>query len=164
MEINTLLLLTNSIIPKNLEPPYCHYELIMTGQKTEIKFDREPFKKFFSNDSNVICALIFGSSKDGVIKAGSDLDIAVLFHNPPKGEEKLEYYAKLCDVNKNIEQIDFVVLNEANEILAFEALKGEYLCKNDIERTAEFFSLICRMYEDTISNIEYQYTLRVKTI
>lgn len=132
----------------------------MYGQKFDIKYDKAPFTEFFRNDSNVVCALVFGSSISGNIKAGSDLDIAVLFYNPPEGEKKFEYYSRLCDVNDKIERIDFVALNTANEILAFEALKGEYLCKNDAEKTAAYFSLTCRMYEDTMANIEFQYKLR----
>jgi len=132
----------------------------MYGQKFEITFDKEALKRFFKNDTNVICAIIFGSSQNGVIGKDSDLDIAVLFHKQPKGKEKLNYYSKICDIDRNIERIDFVVLNTANEILAFEALKGEYLCKNDIEKTAEYFSLVCREYEDVMANIEYQYSLR----
>lgn len=135
----------------------------MYNQKVDIKYDKTDFAEFFKSDKNVICALVFGSSVNGTIRAGSDLDIAVLFHNPPKGEKKIEYYSKLCDVNSKIERIDFVVLNGANEILAFEALKGEYLCKNDVEKTAAYFSLTCRMYEDTMSNVEYQYALRGKS-
>ena len=115
---------------------------------------------FFKNDENVICSIIFGSSADGIINENSDLDIAVLFHNPPKGQKFLDYYYRLCGINERIERIDFVVLNTANTILAFEALKGEYLCKNDPEETAGFFSLTCREYEDTMVNIEYQYSLR----
>ena len=61
----------------------------MYGQRLEIKFDKEAFKKFFKNDKNVICALIFGSSKNGVINKDSDLDIAVLFSNLPDWKEKL---------------------------------------------------------------------------
>lgn len=132
----------------------------MYGQKFDISYDKKPFAEFFKNDSNVVCALVFGSSISGTVKAGSDLDIAVLFHNQLKTEEKLEYYCRLCDINNNIERIDLVVLNTANEILAFEALKGEYFCKNDPEKTAAYFSLICRMYEDTMVNIEAQYKLR----
>ena len=134
----------------------------MYGQRFKIKFDKEAFKKFFENDKNVICALVFGSSKNGIINKDSDLDIAVLFHNPPKGRGKLNYYYKICDIDSNIERIDFVVLNTANEILAFEALKGEYLCKNDVEENAAFFSLTCRKYESQMASYERQQKYRIE--
>ena len=132
----------------------------MTGQNKELKFDKAPFEDFFRKDSNVICSIMFGSAQNGIITPGSDLDIAVLLHTPPKGKDFLNYYYKVCNINSHIEVIDLVVLNTANTILAFEALKGKYLCKNDPEKTAEFFSITCREYEDIMSNIEYQYSLR----
>jgi len=132
----------------------------MYNQKFDITYDKAPFIEFFKSDKNVICAIVFGSAIDGIVRAGSDLDIAVLFHHPPKGEKKLEYYSKICDLNTGIERIDFIILNDANEILAFEALKGEYFCKNDIEKTARFFSITCRLYESQIASYERQLKYR----
>ena len=132
----------------------------MIGQSRRIKYNKTDFENFFRNDSNVIFAIIFGSAKNGIIERGSDLDIAVLFNVVLKGKKFLDYYCKVCDIDKRIEIIDLVTLNTANTILAFEALKGEYLCKNDPEKTAGFFSLTCREYEDVMENIKYQYSLR----
>ena len=134
--------------------------MVNIGQKNTIRYSKELFANHFRNDSNVVFAVIFGSSKGGIIKHGSDLDIGVYFHNPPKGVEEFEYYSKLCDINNKIERIDFVNLNRANTILAFEAIKGDFICKNDVEKTAGVFSLVCREYEDVMSSIEYQYSLR----
>lgn len=132
----------------------------MYDQKFDIKYDKKPFVEFFRSDPNVICALLFGSSISGTIRTGSDLDIAVLFHKPPVGMEKFEYYSKLCDINDKIERIDFTVLNGANVVLAFEALKGEYIYKNNSEKTAEYFSLTCRMYESQMASYERQLKYR----
>ena len=38
----------------------------MYGQKEQLKIDIKPFEDYFTNDSNVIFAIAFGSSKDGV--------------------------------------------------------------------------------------------------
>jgi len=134
--------------------------MVNIGQKNTITYSKESFADYFRNDSNVVFAVIFGSSKDGIIKHGSDLDIGVYFHDPPKGIDEFDYYCKLSSIDNRIERIDFVNLNRANTILAFEAIKGEFICKNDPEQTAGFFSLVCREYEDVISSIEYQYSLR----
>ena len=121
----------------------------------------EKLKIFFEKDPNVVFANLFGSSANGIVSQGSDLDIAVLFKDPPSpGKEYLNYYYKLCDVIPEVEVVDFVNLNEANVILAFEALKGTTLCKNDPYKTAGFFSLVCREYEDVMGNLEHQKRLR----
>ena len=132
----------------------------MIGQSGKIEYNIDRFRDFFLKDKNVIFAVIFGSAKGGIINPGSDLDIGVFFKVPLEGEQFLDYYCKVCDIDKRIEVIDLVILNTANTILAFEALKGTYLCKNDIEKTAGFYSLTCREYEDVIANINYQYSLR----
>jgi hypothetical protein len=59
-----------------------------------------------------------------------------------------------------VERIDLVVLNADNPILAFEAISGRFLCKNDLEKTAAFFSLVCREYEDVMANLEDQQKMR----
>lgn len=119
-------------------------------------FDVDRLADFFRSDSNVACATVFGSSADGTVALGSDLDVAVLFREPPAaGEPILRYYTQLCDAAPGVERVDFVNLNQANPILAFEALRGRMLCKNDPENTAEFTSLICREYEDIIGYLHY---------
>ncbi len=101
-------------------------------------------------------AVLFGSSVDGTVNPGSDIDVAVLFDNPPdSGEQKLDYYTRLCDA-ADLDTVDMVILNEANPILAFEALSGKVICKNDVDRASEFQSLVCREYEDVIGNLEHQ--------
>jgi len=116
---------------------------------------------FFESDNNVIFATVFGSSKGGMVAPGSDLDIAVLFRDPPRpGDEYLDYYFHLCAAIPAIEVVDMVNLNAANPILAFEALSGRMLCKNDPGQTAAFYSLVCREYEDVMGNLEHQRWLR----
>lgn len=117
---------------------------------------------FFSIDDNVLFALLFGSAKDGRLRSGSDLDLAVYFSTPPRsGIEEFEYYAAICELlQARVEKVDLVILNRANVILAFEALSGRFLVKKDPEAAAGFQSLISRQYEDIMASIDYQYTLR----
>jgi len=120
-------------------------------------------ESFFKTDSNVIFASVFGSSKGGVVAPGSDLDIAVLFRDPPRpGDGYLGYYLRLCDVVPAIEVVDLVNLNTACTILAFEAMSGRIICKNDPGKTAAFYSLVCREYEDVIGNLDHQRWLRTQ--
>lgn len=120
-------------------------------------------ERFFKADSNVIFATIFGSSKGGVVAAGSDLDIAVLFRDPLRpGDEYLDYYLRLCAVLPSVDVMDLVNLNTAGTILAFEAVSGRIICKNDPGQTAAYYSLVCREYEDVIGNLDHQRWLRTQ--
>ncbi len=130
----------------------------MKADPVTVDFDR--LAAFFQSDENVACATVFGSSADGAVKPGSDLDLAVLFHEPPAaGEATLRYYTSLCEAVPEVERVDFVNLNQANPILAFEALRGRTLCKNDPEVTAGYTSLVCREYEDITGYLSYLSTV-----
>lgn len=121
-----------------------------------VSVDLKHLADFFRADANVACATVFGSAADGSVLPGSDLDIAVLFRqSPAAGEATLRYYTSLCGAVPEVERIDLVNLNQANPILAFEALRGRMLCKNDPERTAAFTSLTCREYEDSIGYLAH---------
>ena len=126
-----------------------------------VPVDFQGLADFFRADANVILAVVFGSSRSGVVQSGSDLDIGVLFReSPPAGSAFLDYYTRLCDVLPGVETVDLVTLNHANTILAFEALKGRVLQKNDAAAAAEFFSLVCREYEDVMGHLAHQRRLR----
>jgi predicted nucleotidyltransferase len=126
-----------------------------------VDVDIQSLEAFFRRDPNVLLAAIFGSSANGTVTPGSDLDVAVLFRQPPPpGHAYLDYYLKLCDAIPAIDIVDLVNLNRANPILAFEALSGRMVCKNDPEAAAAFTSLVCREYEDAMGNIAHQMKLR----
>jgi predicted nucleotidyltransferase len=128
-----------------------------------IDVDLQALETFFRQDPNVVLAVLFGSSANGTVKMGSDLDVAILFHQPPPpGSVYLDYYLKLCDAIPAIEVVDLVNLNTANPILAFEALSGRIVCKNDPEAAAAFTSLVCREYEDAMGNLAHQMKLRTQ--
>lgn len=127
------------------------------------KLNLHPLQTFLKADSNIVFAVLFGSAKDGLLKEGSDLDIGVLFDNAPKNSiEEFSYYSKLCNCIPMVEKVDLVVLNRANTVLAFEALKGNYIQKNNPEKTAEFYSLTCREYEDKMAWFNKQKQYRTK--
>lgn len=126
----------------------------MASDPVTVDFDR--LAAFFRSDSNVACATVFGSAADGTVAPGSDLDIAVLFREPPAaGEATLRYYSSLCDAVPEVDRVDFISLNQANTILAFEVLRGRMCCKNDPGATAAFTSLACLEYEDITGYLAY---------
>ncbi len=126
----------------------------MKADPVTVDFDR--LAAFFRSDPNVACATVFGSSTEGKVAPGSDLDIAVLFRVPlAAGEATLCYYTSLCDAVSEVDRVDFINLNKANPILAFEALRGRMCCKNDPDATAAFTSLTCREYEDITGYLAY---------
>ena len=86
--------------------------------------------------------------------------MAVLFREPPAPGAFLSFYSRLCDAVRITERVDLVVLNRAHPILAFEAIRGRFLVKNDPAATAAFFSLACREYEDVMASLEDQRRMR----
>jgi predicted nucleotidyltransferase len=89
-------------------------------------------------------ALLFGSSKDGrLIKDNADIDIALYLSDKPSADMLAEIVG-LCQDAIQYDAIDLVVLNDADPILAFEALSGSLLVCNNEEAYLRFFSLTCR--------------------
>ena len=124
--------------------------------KEGAKVNLEHLSAYLSRDSRIAAATVFGSAQDGIVRSGSDLDLGVLFTEALDADEYLEFYTELCEEVPSVENLDVVSLNEADPILAFEAINGRFLCKNDLEKAADFVSLVCREYEDVMGNLEHQ--------
>jgi len=121
--------------------------------------DLEAADGVWRNTPRVIAAWVFGSAGDGVLREGSDLDIAVLFDGKPALDELLTLVAGLQD-SLGMDEIDLVVLNGANPILRFEALSGRSLFCRDLEKRADFASLTAREYEDEMGMIRRALKIR----
>ena len=121
-----------------------------------VDVDLDKLGEYLRRDSRVVGATVFGSARDGRVRPGSDLDLAVLFDEPLSGEEFLNFYSDLCDQVPGVEKVDLIRLNHADPILAFEAISGIFLCTNDVDKMAGYFSLVCREYEDVMGNLEHQ--------
>jgi predicted nucleotidyltransferase len=109
--------------------------------------DMEALAAAFSEDPRVVLATLFGSSKDGTVRPGSDVDIAVLMS---PALSPLEFYAFYLDMTarlKAIPELDLIDLNHAGSILAFEALCGRRLFVRNNEGVAAFSSRVAREYE-----------------
>ena len=79
-----------------------------------------------------------------------NVDIAVFLESPPSLDEQIELLARL-QAALRLEEIDLVILNEANPILRFEAISGRPLFCRDLGRRAEFASLTAREYKDEMA-------------
>jgi predicted nucleotidyltransferase len=120
----------------------------MSEQKFDIQLIAKTIEAHFPD---IPFAYLFGSAQNGVVKPGSDIDIAVYykgadFHDRVMVETEVEKV-----VGRNI-QIDIVMLHNADPILAFEALKGKLLFVRDecMNEYADFYVRTWRDYEDKI--------------
>jgi hypothetical protein len=105
-------------------------------------------------------ALLFGSSQDGfLIRDTADIDIAVHLSERPTPDMLAEIVG-LCQGALQYDNIDIVVLNTSDPILAFEALSGRRLACMDEEAYLSFFSLTCRQFEDEMQRIERSLSYR----
>jgi predicted nucleotidyltransferase len=96
-------------------------------------------------------AYIFGSSQGGVVKSGSDVDIAVYY----TGSDVFARFAVETQVENVVGSnipIDIVMLQKVDPILAFEVLKGKPLFVRDEskEEYVNFYVRTCHLYEDEI--------------
>ena len=99
---------------------------------------------------NIVAAWVFGSSQQGVVRPGSDLDIAVLFTRKPTLEERVVLLTDLQQA-AGLEKVDLMILNEASPIARMEALSGLLLfCRDDGARSI-FTSLAAREYESEMA-------------
>lgn len=113
--------------------------------------------------TDVVFALLYGSAKDGVVKPGSDIDIALYID----GKATIELYMNAADAVRQIcpnAEPDIGILNSAEPIYRFEALKGKLLFNKNMETYLEFFSLTCRQYEFQIVDYERQHKYRLQAV
>ncbi len=98
-------------------------------------------------------AMVFGSARDGVVQAGSDLDVAVSL-----ADADAKDFARLVEIVGKVEETfdvpcDLTVLNTAGPVLRHEALKGRVLFVRPgwEEDFADFFTRTCAEYEDLMA-------------
>jgi len=101
----------------------------------------------FAEDPRVVSAVLFGSSRDGTVRSGSDVDIGVLMSPAMTPLEFYTFYITMTSKLNSIPELDLIDLNHANSILAFEALQGRRLFVRDKDAWAAFSSQIAREYE-----------------
>jgi predicted nucleotidyltransferase len=106
-----------------------------------------------------VFALLHGSAKDGFVRAGADVDIAVYIEGKPDFEFYRRAYEAVSSVAGGVEP-DVGILNRAEPVYRFEALKGRLLFSRDTEKYLDFFSLTCREYESQMVDYQRQWEYR----
>ncbi len=114
------------------------------------RIDFDALQPIWEGAPEVVAAWAFGSAQDGQVRPGSDLDIGVLMARPPAFDEQLDLLGRLQDTLA-LDEVDLVVLNDANAILRFEAVSGRRLFTRDLLALVEFVSLTAREYEDEMA-------------
>jgi predicted nucleotidyltransferase len=98
-------------------------------------------------------AIAFGSARDGIVHAGSDLDIAVSLMRADA--QDIDYLMKIMGRIEDAFGVtcDLTVLNTAGPVLRHEALKGRILfVRPDREREfSDFYARTCAEYEDLMA-------------
>jgi len=115
--------------------------------------DWKALNEVLQESHDIDAAWVFGSSQDGIVGAGRDLDIGILFTMKPTLDLLSELRASMQSA-LNIDNIDIVPLNEASPILRFEVICGRSLFYRNKSRFAEHVSLWAREYEDEMAMIE----------
>jgi predicted nucleotidyltransferase len=107
-------------------------------------------------------AYLFGSASKGTISTSSDIDIAVYLKDR---DDKIKLLPEIIGEAEKIfpgRQIDIVVMNDAGELIAMEALKGKilFIREEACDLHAEFYSLTCRLSEDRLAWMKRQLIYR----
>jgi predicted nucleotidyltransferase len=118
--------------------------------------DFETIGQVLAAEPQVVFAFVFGSSQDGVVKDGSDVDLAVFLDPRPEPLEFYQFYQHLASRLAFIPDLDLVDLANADSVLAFEALCGKRLFVRSPERLAEFSSYTARQHEDDLQHASVQ--------
>jgi predicted nucleotidyltransferase len=108
----------------------------------------------------VVFALLHGSARCGVVRPGSDVDVAVYCGRPVSAELLLTMMEAVAEVVPGAE-CDVGVLNDADPVFRFEALRGQLLFTRDRELYLDFYSLTCREYESQMADYERQHRYRL---
>ncbi|MCX5634089.1 MAG: nucleotidyltransferase domain-containing protein [Phycisphaerae bacterium] len=127
-----------------------------------MKFDTNKLSESLNKQCpEIIFAILHGSSQEGIIREGSDIDIAIYIN----GKATLDLYQQIYGIVASVvpdSEPDIGILNNTEPVYRFETLKGKLLFSRDEEKFLEFFSLTCREYENQIADYERQHKYRLE--
>ncbi len=104
-------------------------------------------RDLLSKDGNVLLAFIFGSLAANRQRNNSDIDIAVLYENPPSGFEILYEIDKLS--KSAGADIHLAILNNASPLLKHQVMKNKInLVVKDEKLFGKFRENIMSQYEE----------------
>ena len=126
-----------------------------------MKFDVNRLGDLLKKQCPQICfAFLHGSAKDARAKEGSDIDLALFIDGKPTLELYEEVSASVEAVAPGV-QCDIGILNNAEPVYRFEALKGKLLFFRNQQQYLHFFSLTCREYESQMADYQRQKRYRL---
>ncbi len=124
--------------------------------------DLQRLATILGNVESIKYAMVFGSARDGLVHAGSDLDVAVSLADPDA-----KSVDRLLEIVGRVEDAfgvtcDLTVLNTAGPVLRHEALKGRILFvrPDQEEEFVEFYVRTCAEYEDLMASYARQLAYR----
>ena len=94
----------------------------MIRDMEDIIFKFQQHINSFVSEFNISLIYIFGSYAKGTNRKDSDIDIAVLINGEIDPYTQLNILGTLVDIFRT-ENIDLVILNNANEVLKFQVIK-----------------------------------------
>ena len=112
--------------------------------------------------SGIDFALLMGSAKQGVVAPHSDLDLALFLRAAPS-QALYEAVERIVasHVGPDV-RADIGILNQADPVYRFEALKGRLLFCRDEEQWLNFYSVTCRLYEHQMADYARQRRYRLE--
>ena len=127
-----------------------HARMNSSAAKDSQPIDWERLATVLGGIESIEYALVFGSARDGLVRAGSDLDIAVSL-----AQTEAQNIDRLLEIVGKVEEAwgvpcDLTVLNTAGPVLRHEALKGRVLFVRPGREGAfsDFYVRTCAEYED----------------
>ena len=104
-------------------------------------------RDLLSKDDNVLLAFIFGSLAANRQRNDSDIDVAVLYENPPSGFEILYEIDKLS--KSAGADVHLVILNNASPLLKHQVMKNKInLIVKDEKLFGKFRENVMSQYEE----------------
>lgn len=129
----------------------CYSAFMRAARKTAGDASPDPMsraREFLRSRRNVAFAYLFGSRAAGKGRPDSDMDIAVMFRRPLRGEKYLRFYSQISDAVSPAD-LDLVTLNDAGDSLAGRILQtGRVLADNAPEERKRFESVTLRRFFD----------------
>ncbi len=139
-----------------------HQRMISSTTTASKPIDLGRLAAILGDMESIKFAMVFGSARDGIVQAGSDLDVAVSL-----GGAEAQSIDLLLEIVGKVEDAwgvtcDVTVLNAAGPVLRHEALKGRVLfVRPDREDDfAEFYVRTCAEYEDLMARRARQLAYR----
>lgn len=105
--------------------------------------------QYFEKRPEIITAYLFGSRAEGVARADSDVDIAVL--TEALSADSLKYRLELMEDTRRLTKLntEIVILSEVPKLLQFQVIqKGSIIFERDSEHRAVFEMQTASRYYD----------------